>query len=167
MQISESLCILGENISNFTVKIVCIQSFYHPYFFIFKFNAQIYCVYLCIQFRCEENGPKKLQIRTPFTQYFIMMILQILNATQWCFLTKTFYELLHYRFHCSCIISFPSVHTSLMIFQFIAFSPQSISFISSTIVYLINIYLIWLHSYYMVIQPYCQFHFSANPVCRN
>ena len=25
------------------------------------------------------------------------------------------------------------------------------------------VYGIWLHSYYIVIQPYCQFHFSVNP----
>ena len=46
-------------------------------------------------------------------------------------------------------------------------SPQSISFISSTTVHLIHIYLIWLHSYYIVLQPYCQFPFSANPVSGN
>ena len=34
----------------------------------------------------------------------------------------------------------------MFIFHFISFSPQSISLISSTIVYSINIYLIWLHS---------------------
>ena len=47
--------------------------------------------------------------------------------------------------HCSCFI-------------LISFSPQSFSFISSTIVHLVHIYLIWLHSYYIVIQPYWQFH---------
>ena len=46
--------------------------------------------------------------------------------------------------HCSCFISFPSVHTSLC-FIFISFSPQSISFISPTTVHLIHIYLIWLY----------------------
>ena len=65
------------------------------------------------------------------------------------------------RLYCSCFISFPSVHTSLIMFHYISFSSQSISFISSTIVHLIHVYLIWLHSHYMVIQPYCQFHFSA------
>ena len=40
--------------------------------------------------------------------------------------------MLHYRPHCSCFISFSSV--------------QFITFISSTIVYLIHIYHIWLHS---------------------
>ena len=46
-----------------------------------------------------------------------------------CFIQSTF--------HCSCFI-------------FMSFSPKSISFISSTIVHLVHIYLIWLHSYYMV-----------------
>ena len=35
--------------------------------------------------------------------------------------------------HCSCFISFLSAHTSLFMLHFISFSPQSISFISSTI----------------------------------
>ena len=34
-------------------------------------------------------------------------------------------------------------------FYFISFSPQSIPLISSTIVHLIPIYFIWLHSYYL------------------
>ena len=69
--------------------------------------------------------------------------------------------MLQYWLHCSYFISFPSVHTSLFMFSlisfsphfidhvsfFISFSPQSISFISSTIVQLIYIYLIWLHSW--------------------
>ena len=49
-------------------------------------------------------------------------------------------------------------------FIFISFSPQSISFVSPTTVHLGYIYLIWLYSYYMVIQPHCQFHYSSNPV---
>ena len=53
--------------------------------------------------------------------------------------------------YCSCFI-------------FISFSPQSISFISCYIVHLIHIYFIWLHSYYMVIQPSYQSDFSANLV---
>ena len=63
--------------------------------------------------------------------------------------------------------------TSLFMFHLISFSPhffiffsfilQSISFISSTIVHLIHIYLIWLHSYYIVIQPDCPFRLIANP----
>ena len=56
--------------------------------------------------------------------------------------------------HCSCFI-------------LISFSPQSTSFISPTTVHLIHIYLIWLQSQYMVIQPYCQFHFPANHVSGN
>ena len=93
--------------------------------------------------------------------------------------------------HCSSFISFPSVHTSLIMFHLISFSPhlivhvssyflqsilhcscfilfsfspQSISFISSTTVLLVHIYLIWLYSYYMVIQPHYKFHFLANSV---
>ena len=42
--------------------------------------------------------------------------------------------------HCSCFI-------------FVSFSPQSISFISPTTVQLVHIYLIWLDSHHMVIQP--------------
>ena len=52
-------------------------------------------------------------------------------------------------------------------FIIISFSPQSISFISPTTVHLVHVYLIWLYSYYMIIQPHCQFHISANPVSRN
>ena len=44
---------------------------------------------------------------------------------------------------------------------------QSISLFSSTIVHLIHIYHIWLHSDYIAIQPYCQFHFSLKPVSGN
>ena len=72
--------------------------------------------------------------------------------------------------HCPCLISFPSLHISFFMFHlftFISFIPQSISFVSFAIVHLIHIQLIWLHSYYSVIQPYCQFHFSVNPVSRN
>ena len=36
--------------------------------------------------------------------------------------------LLHYQLHCSCFISFHSVHTSLIVFHSISFSLQSISF---------------------------------------
>ena len=39
--------------------------------------------------------------------------------------------ILHYRLHCSFFISFPFVST-LFIFHFISFNPQSISFISFT-----------------------------------
>ena len=46
---------------------------------------------------------------------------------------------------------------------FISFSPKSISFILSAIVHLVHVYIIWLHSNYIVIQPYCQFPFSTNP----
>ena len=70
-------------------------------------------------------------------------------------------------FHCSSFISFPWVHTSLIMFHFY--------FLQST-VHLIHFtyhspsrscYLIWLYSYYMVIQPHCQSHFLANPVSGN
>ena len=100
----------------------------------------------------------------------------------------------HYRLHCSCFILFPSVNFLLLMFHlisvsphftdhvsshflqstlhwscftFISFSPQSISFISPTTVHLVHIYLIWLCSYYIIIQPYCQCHFSANPASGN
>ena len=38
--------------------------------------------------------------------------------------------MLHYRFHCSCFISFPSVHTSLFMFHLIFFSPYFIDHVS-------------------------------------
>ena len=86
-----------------------------------------------------------------FISLFILLILFILQST----------------LYCSCFIWFASAHTLLFIFRFISFSPQSISFISSTMVYHIHISLIWLYSYYTVIQPYCQFYFSANPFSGN
>ena len=90
-------------------------------------------------------------------------------------------ELLRYhQRHSSCFVKFPLVHTSLFMshvisfslhfidhVNFISVSLQSISFILSTIVHLIYIYLIWLHSYYVIIQYYCQFHFSVNPISGN
>ena len=60
-------------------------------------------------------------------------------------------------------------------FNLISFSPHFIDhvsfyFLHSTVhlIYFINIHIyhIWLHSYYIVIQLYCQFHFSANPVLK-
>ena len=71
----------------------------------------------------------------------------------------------HFIVHVSPQFRQSTLHWSCFIFIF--FSPQSISFISPTTVYLIHIYLIWLFSYYMVIQAYCQFHFPANPVSGN
>ena len=37
---------------------------------------------------------------------------------------------LHYRFHCLCFISFPSVHTSFFMFHLISFSPHFIVHVS-------------------------------------
>ena len=57
----------------------------------------------------------------------------------------------HFRqstLHCLCFISFPSVHTSLIIFHFY------FSFISLTTFCLVHIYLIWVYSYYMVIVSF-------------
>ena len=70
------------------------------------------------------------------------------------FIVHVLFYFLHSTIHCSCFI-------------FISFSPQSISFISPTTVHVIHIYLIWLYSYDMVIQPHCQFHFSTNPDSEN
>ena len=70
--------------------------------------------------------------------------------------------MLNYRFHRSRFILFSTLYLSCFIF--ISFSSNFISFILSTIVHLIYIYLVWLHWYYMVIPSYCQFHFSDNPV---
>ena len=72
--------------------------------------------------------------------------------------------MLNYRFHCSRFISFSSAHALFIMFHFYSFSSNFISFILSTKVLLIYIYLVWLHWYYMVIPSYCQFHFSDNPV---
>ena len=81
--------------------------------------------------------------------------------------------MLQYGFHCSCFISFPSVHTSLFVFHLIFFSPHfilhiSFHFLQSTVHLIHFIYHIfhlnWLHTYCMVIQSYCQFPFSANPI---
>ena len=55
-------------------------------------------------------------------------------------------------------------------FNLISFSPHFIDHVSFYfhLIYFINIHIyhIWLHSYYIVIQLYCQFHFSANPVLK-
>ena len=67
--------------------------------------------------------------------------------------------------HVSSYFLQSTLHWSCLIF--ISFSPQSISYISPTTVHLVHVYLIWLYLYYMVIQPHCQFHFSANPVSGN
>ena len=51
--------------------------------------------------------------------------------TSFVFLVNFFLKtaaLLHCWLHCSCLISFPSIHTSLIMFHFISFSPQSIPF---------------------------------------
>ena len=71
----------------------------------------------------------------------------------------------HFIVHVSSHFLQSTLHWSCFIF--ISFSPQSISFISPTTVHLVHVYLIWLYSYYMIIQPHCQFHISANPVSRN
>ena len=71
----------------------------------------------------------------------------------------------HFIDHVSFYILESTLHWSCFIF--ISFSPQSISFISPTTVHLVHVYLIWLYSFYMVIQPHCQFHFSSNPVSGN
>ena len=65
---------------------------------------------------------------------------------------------LHFIVHVSSHFLESTLHWSCFIF--ISFSPQSISFISPTTVHLVHVYLIWLYSYYMAIQPHCQFHFS-------
>ena len=38
--------------------------------------------------------------------------------------------ILHYQLHCSCFISFPSVHTSLFMFHLISFNPYYIVHVS-------------------------------------
>ena len=71
----------------------------------------------------------------------------------------------HFIDHVSFYILESTLHWSCFIF--ISFSPQSISFISPTTVHLVHVCLIWLYSYYMVIQTHCQFHFSANAISGN
>ena len=43
---------------------------------------------------------------------------------------KVVQQLLHSWLHCSCFISFPSVHTSLFMFHLISFSPHFIDHVS-------------------------------------
>ena len=45
-------------------------------------------------------------------------------------------------------------------FGFISLSPQFVLFISPTTVHLLYIYLVWLYSYYMVIQVFVSFTFQ-------
>ena len=83
----------------------------------------------------------------------------------------TRFELLHDQLHCSYFISFPSVRTSLFMFHFISFSPHFIDYVPFLFPSVHSIshshLFFWLHSYYMFIQPYYQFHFSANPASGN
>ena len=67
------------------------------------------------------------------------MVVFIVHVSSYCLQSKP---------HCSCFILFPSVHSPSHLFHL----PQSISF------------LIWLCSYYLVIQLHCKFHFLANSV---
>ena len=69
--------------------------------------------------------------------------------------------------HCSCSILFPSVQTSLIMFHFYFLQSTGHLIHSPNTIHLVHINLIWLYSYYMVVQPYCQFHFPANPVSGN
>ena len=60
--------------------------------------------------------------------------------------------LLDYKLHCSCFISFPSVHSPSHSFHYHSTSHShlpylAISFISFTIVHLIHIYHIWLFGF--------------------
>ena len=71
----------------------------------------------------------------------------------------------HFIVHVSSHFLESILHRSCFIL--IPVSPQSISYISPTTVHLVHAYLIWLYSYCMVIQPNCQFHFSANIVSGN
>ena len=48
-------------------------------------------------------------------------------------------------------------------FGFISLSPQFILFISPTTVHILYIYLLWLYSYYMVIQVFVSFTFQPIP----
>ena len=93
----------------------------------------------------------------------------------WMILSGSLQKVIWHRFPMCYIIDF-IVHVSShflqstlhwLCFIFISFSPLSISFISPTTAHLVHVYLIWLHSCYMIIQPHCQFHFSSNPVSRN
>ena len=62
---------------------------------------------------------------------------------------------------------YPSVHIFIVYvsFYFLQSKFNIICYIS--IVFIIHIYHIWLHSYYNVIKPYCQFHLSASHVYGN
>ena len=137
------------------------------------------------QIKLFFNQSKKQKKRRECVTFIFDPLVESLNSKR---------GMIHNRLHCSCFILFPSVHTLLFMFHlisispqfiahasshflqstlhwlcftFISFNPQSILFISPTTVHLVHIYLIWLYSYYMVIQLYCQFHFSANSVSGN
>ena len=112
------------------------------------------------------------------SEYFQKPRITVIGSSQWqvflisiCniidFIVHVSSYFLHSTLNYSCCISFPSVHTSLIMFHFY-FLQSTVHFIHFIyIVHLVQIYLIWLHSYYMVIQPYCQFHLSANPISGN
>ena len=82
--------------------------------------------------------------------------------------------------HCSCLILFPSVHTSLFMLHLISSSPDFIDHVSSHslqstvhsihLIYhspsdshLTYLFVLILHSH----PTLCHFHFSANPFCGN
>ena len=92
---------------------------------------------------------------------------KLLNVTLWTSLFM--FHLVSFSPHFIVHVSSHFLHSTLhwSCFIFISFIPQSISFISPTTVHVVHLYLIWLYSYDMVIQPHCQFHFSTNPDSEN
>ena len=70
--------------------------------------------------------------------------------------------------HCSCFISVLLVHTSLIMFNFY-FLQSTVHLFHFTYYSPSHSYLpyLFVFIYYMVIQPYCQFHFSTKSVSAN
>ena len=130
-----------------------------------------YCCTIRTKFRRIINKPKRYSDECWIVSWVpVNWTSWVISETKKIFLTLLFklkeevVTLLTSLFHVSShflhstldylgFILFPSVHTLLFMFHFISFSPQPISFISSTIVYLIYNCFIWLQSYYIAIQP--------------
>ena len=124
---------------------------------------------ICTQKKNKKNTPYRLSFHKvvdccsyePHTPFHVLGV--TLSTSLFMFHLISFSP--YFIVHVSSYFLQSTLHWSCLIF--ISFSPQSISYISPTTVHLVHVYLIWLYLYYMVIQPHCQFHFSANPVSGN
>ena len=104
------------------------------------YGEGVYYIYKCIQYTFQ-----------------VLTICYIID-----FIVHISYHICQSTLHCSCFISFPQVHTSLIMFHFY-FLQSTVHLIHFTYHSPSRSYL----PYYLVIQPHCQFHFSANPVSGN